>query len=79
MESYNTGKEFVTSTITVEEYAIVPYREKNKKLLDDFDRLLEDTGTDILDITKPIAKRQLKFVHVIVSLRQWMRCSSQLQ
>lgn len=38
MESYNTGKEFVTSTITVEEYAIVPYREKNKKLLDDFDR-----------------------------------------
>lgn len=44
MESYNTGKEFVTSTITVEEYAIVPY-----------------------------------FVHVIVSLRQWMRCNSQLQ
>ena len=79
MESYNTGKEFVTSTITVEEYAIVPYREKNKKLLDDFDRLLEDTGTDILDITKPIAKRQLKFVHVIVSLRQWMRCNLQLQ
>ncbi len=57
MQGYNTGKEFVTSTITVEEYAIVPYREKNKKLLDDFDRLLEDTGTDILDITKPIAKK----------------------
>lgn len=57
MESYNTGKEFVTSTITLEEYAIVPYREKNKKLLDDFDKLLEDTGTNILDITKPIAKK----------------------
>lgn len=57
MESYNSGKEFVTSTITVEEYAIVPYRENNKKLLHDFDMLLEDTGTVLLDITKPIAKK----------------------
>ncbi len=57
INSYNSGKKFVTSTITIEEYAIVPYREKNKNLLDDFDMLLEDTGTDIIDITKPIAKR----------------------
>lgn len=57
MESYNSGKEFVTSTITVEEYAIVPYRENNKKLLHDFDMLLEDTGTVLIDITKPIAKK----------------------
>ena len=40
MESYNSGKEFVTSTITVEEYAIVPYREKNKKPLKDFDMFM---------------------------------------
>ena len=32
IKSYYSGKEFVTSTITVEEYAIVPYREKNEKL-----------------------------------------------
>ena len=57
IKSYYSGKEFVTSTITVEEYAIVPYREKNEKLLHDFDMLLEDTGTDIIDITKPIAKK----------------------
>jgi len=55
--SYNSGKEFVTSTITIEEYTIVPYREKNIRLLDDFDMLLEDTRTDIIDITKPIAKK----------------------
>lgn len=57
MESYNSGKEFVTSTITVEEYTIVPFRENNKKLLHDFDMLLEDTGTVLIDITKPIAKK----------------------
>ncbi len=57
INSYSSGKEFVTSTITIEEYAIVPYREKNKKLLNDFDTFLEDTGTDIIDITKPIAKK----------------------
>lgn len=57
MGSYNSDKEFVTSTITVEEYAIIPYRENNKKLLDAFDMLMEDTETDIIDITKPIAKK----------------------
>lgn len=30
MKSYNSGSKYVTSTITVEEYAIVPYREKYK-------------------------------------------------
>ncbi len=39
INSYNSGKKFVTSTITIEEYAIVPYREKNKNLLDDFDMI----------------------------------------
>ncbi len=60
MSNYNSNKEFVTSTITVEEYAIVPYRENNKKLLDDFDMLMEDTETYIVDITKPIAKKAAK-------------------
>ncbi len=57
MSHYDSGTEFVTSTITIAEYAIVPYRENNRKLLDDFDMLLEDTETDILDITRPIAKK----------------------
>lgn len=57
MCNYNSGTEFVTSTITIAEYAIVPYRENNRKLLDDFDLLMEDMGTDILDITRPIAKK----------------------
>ena len=30
----------------VEEYAIVPYREKNKRLLQDFDLFLEDTDNN---------------------------------
>lgn len=61
MESYNTGKEFVISTITVEEYSIVPYREKNKKLLDDFDKLLEDTGTDIYGKKRGMLSRELLY------------------
>ena len=54
---YDLGTEFVTSVITVEEYSIVPYRENNEKLLRDFDLLIEDTETDIVDITKLIAKK----------------------
>jgi len=57
IDNYNSGNEFVTSAVTLEEFAIVPYREKNQKLLDDFDMFVEDTGTEILDITKPIAKK----------------------
>lgn len=57
INSYNLGKEFVTSTITIEEYAIVPYRENNQKLIADFDMLIEDTETDVMDITKSIAQK----------------------
>ena len=55
MSTYNLGKEFVTSAITIEEYSIVPYRENNTKLLKDFDKLIEDTETVIVDITKSTA------------------------
>ena len=55
MDNYNSGKEFVTSTITIEEYSIIPYRENNTKLLKDFDMLIEDTETVIVDITKSTA------------------------
>lgn len=54
---YDLGTEFVTSVITVEEYSIVPYRENNEKLLRDFELLIKDTETDIVDITKLIAKK----------------------
>lgn len=57
ISNYNLGKEFVTSTITIEEYAIAPYRENNARLMSDFDMFIEDTGTDILDITKAIAQK----------------------
>ncbi len=57
MSNYELNCEFVTSTITIEEYSIVPYRENNRKLLADFDRFIEDTDTKIVDITKPIAKK----------------------
>lgn len=54
MLHYNSGTEFVTSTITIAEYAIVPYWENNGKLLDDFELLIDDMETDILDITRPM-------------------------
>ncbi len=57
VNNYNLGTEFVTSVITIEEYSIVPYRENNKKLLEDFDMLIEDMETSVIDITKLIAKK----------------------
>lgn len=57
MDNYNSGKEFVTSAITIEEYSIVPYRENNIKLLKEFEMLIEDTETDVVDITKSVAKK----------------------
>ncbi len=45
VSNYNSGKKFATSAITIEEYAIIPYREHNKKLLDDFDAFLLDAET----------------------------------
>lgn len=57
MEQYNSGKEFVTSVITIEEYSIVPYRENNIKLLNDFDLFIEDTETEVVEITTSIAKK----------------------
>jgi len=55
MESYDSDKFFVTSAITVEEYFIMPCRNQNYKLLNDFERLITDTQTDIVDISKVIA------------------------
>lgn len=57
MNNYNLGREFVTSVITIEEYSIIPYREDNTKLLKDFEMLIEDMETDVVEITKPIAKK----------------------
>lgn len=57
MSNYNSGKEFVTSAITIEEYSIVPYRENSIKLLKEFEMLIEDTETDVVDITKSVAKK----------------------
>ena len=57
MRNYDSGSEFVTSAITIEEYSIVPYREENTKLLNDFELLLEDMETKVVDITKTIAKK----------------------
>lgn len=57
MNHYDLGAEFVTSAITIEEYSIAPYRENNTKLLKDFDMLIEDMNTNVVDITKHIAKK----------------------
>ncbi len=46
-----------SNCIYIDTAPYIYYLEKNKILLDDFGVLLEDTGTDIIDITKPIAKR----------------------
>ena len=54
---YRSGKLFVTSTITIEEYSIGPYRSGDIALLNDFRAFLADTQTKILDITAQIADK----------------------
>lgn len=54
---YESNYEFVTSVITEEEYSIVPYRDNNQKLLDDFEMFIKDTQTEVVDITKEVARK----------------------
>ena len=58
---YNEGKQFVTSVITFEEYAMVPIRESNMNLITEFEHFLDDTETIVIDITKEIVLKEARF------------------
>ncbi len=54
---YDSGKKFVSSVITVEEYFVFPYRNKEYSYIDRFNRLVAITDMEILEIDREIAKK----------------------
>ena len=50
-------KKFVTSVITMEEYFVFPYRNKRYSFIDMFDRLVEITGMEMVEINQEVAKK----------------------
>ncbi len=54
---YNNDKKFVSSVITVEEYFVFPYRNKEYSYIDMFNRLVVTTNMEIVEINQEIAKK----------------------
>lgn len=59
----------------MEEYFVFPYRNKLYSFIDMFDRLVETTDMEIVEVNQEIAKRQLKSEQNIKALRLWMQFS----
>ena len=72
---YDSDKKFVTSVITMEEYFVFPYRNKRYSFIDMFNRLVETTDMEIVEINLEIAKRQLRSERSIKALRLWTQSS----
>lgn len=56
-DGYDNDKKFVSSVITVEEYFVFPYRNKSYSYIDMFNRLVETTDMEIVEINQEIAKK----------------------
>ena len=56
-DGYDNDKKFVSSAITMEEYFVFPYRKQEYSLIDMFNRLVETTDMDIVEINQEIAKK----------------------
>lgn len=54
---YDNHREFVTSVITMEEYFVFPYRNKEYSFIDMFTRLVATTDMEIVEINQEIAKK----------------------
>lgn len=54
---YESNKKFVTSVITMEEYFVLPYRNKTSSFIEMFHRLTSTMDMDIVEIDKEIAKK----------------------
>ena len=49
--------QFVSSDITIEEYCVYPYREKNTALIDSFDQFVSLSEMEIVHTSEVIAKK----------------------
>ena len=56
-DGYDNGKKFVSSVITMEEYFVFPYRNKSYAYINMFNRLVETTDMEIVEINQEIAKK----------------------
>lgn len=56
-KGYEADKKFVTSVITMEEYFVFPYRNKIYSFIDMFNRLVETTDMEIVEVNQKIAKK----------------------
>ncbi len=56
-DGYNNDKNFVTSVITMEEYFVFPYRNKEYSFIDMFHRLVTAINMEIMEINQEIAKK----------------------
>ncbi len=54
---YDNDKKFITSVITMEEYFVFPYRNKEYSYIDMFNRLVETTDMEVMEINKEIAQK----------------------
>ena len=54
---YDNERKFVSSVITMEEYFVFPYRNKSYSYIDMFNRLVETTDMEIVEINQKIAKK----------------------
>ena len=59
-DGYDNDKKFVSSVITMEEYFVYPYRNKEYSFIDMFDRLVKTTNMEIIEISREIAKKAAK-------------------
>lgn len=57
---YENSVEFVTSVITMEEYFVFPYKNKDYSSIEMFNRLVETTDMEIIEISQEIAKKAAK-------------------
>lgn len=56
-DGYDNDKKFVSSVITMEEYFVFPYRNKEYSFISMFNRLVAITGMEIVEINQEIAKK----------------------
>lgn len=54
---YDNDRKFVSSVITMEEYFVFPYRNKEYSYIGMFNRLVETIGMGIVEINQEIAKK----------------------
>ena len=57
LDCYNDENELYTSTVTIEEYCIIPYRNSNQKIISDFYKLIKDMDIKIIDVDSEVADR----------------------